>query len=169
MKPTAGVTLLEMIIALGLWMILASGVFFAWQFAVQRSFELMAQQSALENARVTMDALKVNIQLARRIELPSAGTYLLMTCQPSTASSRNCRLGGFWHDYRFELNSSLNQFRIGQPPNNFNEMARYIGNIEIEYIDGSRLQITVQTTCDPPIILQSSVCVRGKCVNRCHE
>jgi type II secretory pathway pseudopilin PulG len=157
----SGFTLLEAIIALALWLILSAGVFLVWQHSAMAGAGMLERQSAFENARITMDALIMNFQMSRSIEIWTNAD----TLQSMALEQRNPN--GEWHDYRFRFNPSTGRLDIGQPLPRpvWNEFSSDLAGIQIVYIPGSRLLITVETNCAEPITLSGSVCVRDKYVN----
>jgi len=158
-QSTKGFTLIELIIALGVWMILSLSVFFIWQYTSSTVVNTITRQNAFENARASMDVLVMNIQLASAISLETDDNNIL---QRLTLTERNPQ--GQLHNYVFEFDinapaTALRRYRLifGQ-----NEFADHIGRIYITYIPGRRMDITVQTNCDEPVVLSSSVDVRYK-------
>jgi len=168
-KTKGGFTLLEAVIALGLWVILMGGIFLLWHHSAASSVRMLQQQSAFENARIAMDALKMNFQLARRFELTTNADgvleSLVLNQIPPTSS-------GSWHDFRFDfdITRSPDSVRYQRLEFGGNEFASGLAEIRIVYA-GERVEITVITGCDPPIILHGSVCVRFKeaTVNGVHK
>ena len=65
----SGFTLIELIAALGLWVILLSGIFVVQWHSARVSAGLTDKQNAMENARVAVDMLAVNLQMAERFQL----------------------------------------------------------------------------------------------------
>lgn len=154
-----GFTLLELVIALGIWLVLSLGVFFVWQYASDTSFRLIGRQSALENARTSMDALVMNIQLSHEITLQTDGNNIL---QQLTVRSINPQ--GQLHDYIFEfnVNAPYGAARHGVLVFGANEFTSGIGRIYMAYIPGNRIDIGVHTNCPQPIVLHGSVDARFK-------
>jgi len=158
-KARGGFTLLEAVIALALWLILSAGIFLVWQHSALSGTSLLERQSAFENARISMDALIMNFQMARRITLQTDSNDIL---QRLTLNQRNPQ--GQWQDYtfRFNLNAAPGSARHHRLEFGDNEFAENIAEIRIEYIDESRMQITITTGCEVPIILEGSVDARYK-------
>ena len=158
-KATAGVTLLELTIALAIWMLLSSGIFFLWQHTTTVTANTLTHQNAFENARAAMDGLIMNIQMSHMITLETNPSGIL---QSLTMSQRNPQ--GNLHNYvmDFNINALPNTaryqvLRIGE-----NEFASGLARIYVTYVAGRRFDITVQTACNEPIVLQGSVCARYK-------
>ena len=159
--------MLEVTIALGVWLILSLAVLFVWRYAATASGQLIARQNVFENARVAMDALRMNIQLADVIYLDthSHGPHahvLRQMVMPGIDPS------GVMRDYTFSFDITLpadavrhNRLEFGR-----NEIASHIAVVHIVYIDGARMDITVISDGVPPIVLEGSVCVRHKQVTR---
>jgi len=158
-KQTKGFTLLELVIALSIWMLLSMGVFFLWQHASRTTVTLIERQNALENARSSMDALVMNIQLARNIVLETTSINIL---RQITLTERDPQ--GQLHDYvfDFDINASSGSARHQVLRFGENEFSSGIARIYMFYIPGRRINITIYTACPEPIILRSSVDVRYK-------
>jgi type II secretory pathway pseudopilin PulG len=177
MKNKKGFTLLEAVIALALWLVLSAGVFFAWQHSAQSSAMLFERQNAFENARISMDAIIMNFQMARRINLQTDGRDVLQTLTLNQhfrdgSVPRNCLGGRPWncnethfanYTFSFNANASPTSVRFQRLEFGNNEFAENIAEIIIQYVDG-RMEITITTGCDEPIVLEGSVCVRYKCL-----
>jgi len=158
-KHTKGFTLLELIIALSIWMLLSMGVFFVWQHTSRTTVTLIEQQNALENARSSMDALVINIQMARGIVLETTSVNIL---RQITLTERNPQ--GQLHDYvfDFDINASPGSARHQILRFGENEFSSGIARIYMVYVPGRRINIAIHTACAEPIILLSSVDVRYK-------
>ena len=152
-------TLLEVVIALALWLILSTGIFLVWQHSALSGAHLLEQQNAFENARLSMDALIINFQLARKITLQTDSNNVL---QLLTLNQRNPL--GIFEDYvfRFNVNASPASAQYQRLEFGNNEFAANIAEIKIIYIDGNHMDITVTTGCDEPIVLHGSVDVSYK-------
>jgi len=149
---TKGLTLLELVIALAIWGIISMGVFFLWHHTSGTAVVMLERQSAFERARGSMDALIMNIQMASHITLATDTNDRM---QSMVIRARNPL--GQLHDYAFTHVG--NTLRIGG-----NEFASNIERIYIVYVPGRRVDITIVTGCEEPIMLFSSVCVRYKIV-----
>jgi prepilin-type N-terminal cleavage/methylation domain-containing protein len=160
-----GFTLLETVIALALWLILSAGIFFVWSYSTHRSAAMIERQSAFENARISFDAIKMNFQMSRIIDLQTNNDVLqsVRMCQPSTASNRNCQHGGgLWHDYRFTFDASRQRLTF---PDAGNEFSSNIAEIKI-FPNDTQMHIKITTACSDtePIVIEGSFCVRHKTV-----
>ncbi|MCL2578031.1 MAG: type II secretion system GspH family protein [Defluviitaleaceae bacterium] len=151
-----GFTLLETVIALALWLILSAGIFMVWNYSTHRGTEMLERQSTFENARIAMDAMKMNFQLSRTIILRTGENDVL---QSVTMNQLNPQ--GQWHDYRFTFNAGQQRLTF---PDAGNEFASDISEIRIAYVNSSRMRIKITTDCEEPIVLEGSVCVRYKSV-----
>ena len=163
-STTRGITLLEITIALGLWLILSSGVFLILQHSAQASAELMARQSAFENARGSMDVLVMNMQMARSITLTADSNDSM---RELVLNQRQLYGGSWrWHNFHFFFDVTAPYGATRYQRLRFsgygNEFARNIANVQIAYLDNSRMRIIITTACEEPIILESSVDVRYK-------
>lgn len=158
-----GHTLLEVTIALGVWLILSLSILVVWRYAATASGNLIAHQNAFENARGAMDAMRMNIQLSDVIYLDTHShggqeNVLRRMVMPGPDPL------GVLRNYTFSFDITLpsgavrhNRLEFGD-----NEMASRIALVRIVYIEGHRMNITVITDCAEPIILEGSVCVRYK-------
>jgi prepilin-type N-terminal cleavage/methylation domain-containing protein len=158
MKRRRGFTLLEMIIALTLWLILSAGIFLVWQYSTHSATEMRLRQSAFENARIVMDALIMNIQMSRKITLQTNNNDLYRL----TLNQLN---NNNWEDFNFGFRADGARLMFGTQ-----EFATNIASIKIIPVEDTemnimRMQITVTTACDEPIILEGSVDTRYKCVS----
>jgi type II secretory pathway component PulJ len=164
MKPRGGFTLLEAVIALGLWLILSAGVLFVLRFSAENSARILEQQNAFENARISMDALIMNFQMSRRVTIQRDGEIMrtLTFVQNSHAND-----GGI----QFHYVAGEEILTIGQR-NRSNEFSSGIAFVRIVYVN-NRVEITVTTSCltcdsgcqmacDGRITLEGSVCVKYK-------
>ncbi|MCL1863690.1 MAG: hypothetical protein FWF78_08995 [Defluviitaleaceae bacterium] len=156
-----GYTLLETVIALGLWLILSAGLFFVWQHSALSATGMMERQSAFENARISMDALKTNFQMSRCIVISD---YVMGELALYQRRGRTAYPGWEWHTYGFRLNAEILQ--IGQPQRSgqqaqWNEFAANIAEIELSY-SSARIGIRIVTTCEQT--LEGSVCAANKCI-----
>jgi len=158
-KRTSGVTLLELTIALAIFMLLSTGVFFLWQHTSNVTANTLTHQNALENARAAMDGLIMNLQMSHTIALQTNASDILQTL---TMTQRNPQ--GVLHDYVMDFNINAlpgtprhQVLRIGE-----NEFASGLARIYVRYVAGRRMDITVQTACQEPIILHGSVCIMYK-------
>jgi len=161
-RAQKGFTLLELTVALSVWMVLSLGVFVLWQHASNTTFGLLTHQNAFENARASMDVLIMNIQMANDIVLDTDNNDVLRTL---IVPGRNPQ--GIIHPFRFEFNvnappgTPMHQvLAFGQGAEN--AFALNISRIYMVYVPGLRIDITIQTACDYPIILHGSVDVRHK-------
>jgi len=165
-KRTKGLTLLELVIALAVWLVLSAGVFFLWQHTSNAGINMLDRQSALENARGAMDALLANIEQSKNVRVRTNGDILDKVDFPGhlTIGSDNY--------YTFTFNANQRRLNFGGN----NELARYIAAIYITRTPLIRpyrtIHIEIHTTCyvescsqpncDHPIILHGSVDVRHK-------
>ena len=157
-----GFTLLEAVTALALWMVLTVGVLFLWQFTAKSSSEMIAGQSALENARIAMDLLVMNVQLADEVELR-------ITRDGTLRSLRTYQLDpDYWREsYVFTFDPFTPQAEARRNMLLFgnNEAAREIQWIWIVPAEKLHFDITIRTTGDPPLTLTGSVDIRYKKVD----
>jgi len=163
-KRTKGLTLLELVIALAVWLVLSAGVFFLWQHTSNASVHLLERQNVLENARGAMDAMLANIEQSRNVRVRTSGDTLRILDFPGHFSTGNNYFTFTFNNYR-PTAASYQQLLFGN-----NELASGIAQIYITYTRDRRNNITqinikVHTACDEPIILHGSVDVRYKNVS----
>ena len=163
-KRKKGYTLIELIMSISVWMILSLGVLFLWQHTTNRAVDIFEEQEAFERGRVAMDILVMNLQMARSIELitePGEDNHVMRRL---ILNQRNPN--GDLRDYTYEFSRNPTatwfQMLIIIDNNVANEMVRGIGSISMVYVPGQRIDITVETACDEPIVLHGSVDVRYK-------
>ena len=153
-KTSKGLTLLELVIAMAVWLGLLLSVLFLMHHTSATTSVTLARQNALENARITMDALVVNIELASRVTLVTGPDNML---QSLTLRQQNSM--GMPHYYVFDFNvnapygSARHQVvRLGN-----NEFSSNIGAVYITYVPNRRVDISVVTACETPLVLHGSV------------
>lgn len=156
-----GFTLLEAVIALACWLVLATGVLFMWQYTAASSSGFVRRYDGLENARIAMDGLITNIQLAKEIDLLTIHDDIL---RRMTLIQLNPL--GNPHPYEFSFNPIVAEGSPSQHRLLFGnvEFARGIRRVYIVHTENSHLDITVETSCDPPLVLHGSVDIRYKIV-----
>ena len=162
MKRKAGFTLIEAVIALAIWMILSVSVIFVWQHVSSRTSALLARQNAFENARVSMDALIANLQMAQSITLYVVGDHYVLRQMTVPGIDANGRVNNFVFDFDCRLTSAATRYRrleFGE-----NELASNIAVVRVRPI-GVRgherhINITVETGCEFHIVLEGSVDIR---------
>jgi type II secretory pathway pseudopilin PulG len=76
-----GFTLIEALITLVISIIVITGALHLWQFASARTLNILGSSDAFENARVAMDAILINIQLADEITLKTDADGTLKTLE----------------------------------------------------------------------------------------
>jgi len=157
-KKSRGYTLLEVTIALALWMLLSLGVFLVWQHTVVASRTLLSRQNAYENARVAVDGLITNIQMANDITLTTDADGILIQFN-LTQHDRPDEPFRFFFEINPTTPARRHRLGFGTPSNAF---ADNIAMVRIVYIDSSRMVISVTTDCPDPITLEGSVDVRYK-------
>ena len=163
-KRTKGLTLLELVVALGIWIFISAGVFMLWQHTTRASLHMVSHQSAFENARGAMDVMIANMELEENIIVRTDNNNVLtyMYWGRYTANARR--------ELSFDFITSPASDRFQLLLFGENEFARGIESIYMEYIEGRRIYITIHAICDgyncnDPIILHGSVDVRHKNVS----
>jgi len=119
LQTKGGFTLIELLVALGLWAILLSGIFAMQWHTANVSGRLVDRQNAMENARVAVDMMAINLKMADRFVLNADNSgYLrslrLYQVQPSTCrqfSHENCT--NCIHPYVFVYSVSQRRLSFG--------------------------------------------------------
>lgn len=160
---TGGFTLLELTAAISLWIILLVGASRLLWYSTHVSTDLIARQEALENARVAVDALSVNIKMADVIDLHTIDGMLRQL------DLRQIRPDGTTNNYRFLYDSSLPSWRELYNRLHFgnlgNPIALHLSAVKLELSeDLNIIHITVTTNerLGTPITLSTSVDIRYK-------
>lgn len=154
-----GMTLLELVVAIGIWSILLVGASQLLIHTTQISADLVNRQAAHENARGALDALIVNIQMADAIELrtdPDGMLRHLVTHQLNPIEVRNP------FTFSFDRNAppGAARYRVLQYTVN-NELVSNITEVRLTLSD-DRDFIYITITADDRITLTSTVDVRYK-------
>lgn len=78
-----GFTLLELVVAIGLWMMLLLGASHLLWYTAETSAQMLRRHETLEAARVALDTLIVNLQMADEIRLRTepCGTLINLATQ----------------------------------------------------------------------------------------
>ena len=155
---------MEAVIALAVWLILSVSVIYMWNHVSNRTNAVLARQNALENARVAMDTLTVNIQMANEIRLEVGPDFSLREMDVTSLDpQQDVHTYRFIFDYR--LTSASPRFQRMQLGSYANHIANYIHNVQIRPDHHRRqLNITVTTAC-MSIVLENSVDIRYKHFN----
>ena len=162
-RQNKGFTLLELVIALGVWMLLSVGVFMLWQHATGVSGRALQQQNVLENGRVAMDAMVRNIEIAHTVRIIADENDLLTRLEfPAYLTQVGIP------SFTFTFNAQSRRLNFGGN----NELASGIESIHMVYVPERRINITIQMAADDnedsplppgePLILHGSVDVRHK-------
>jgi len=157
-KSKNGLTLLELVVALGLWLLLSAGVFFLWHHTSGSTSNILRRQSAFERARGAMDMMITGIQMSQRIDLTTNEQNLL----------DNIIVWGYdhrpaMHNFRFAFFPGIETLRFNSG-DGLQSVADNIAAVYIVYTTGRHMNITIYTTCEEPIVIHGSVDVRYKYV-----
>ena len=163
----AGFTLIELVMAIAVWMIFMAGAtHFIW-YTARTSAEIKARQNLLENARVSVDMLTVNLQMTDDIVLTTDHDGMLRFLRVFQIDPR-----GNDHRYTFRYNrdlpASATRFRRLEMGNRgtYNELASYISEVRLIPSENRQLiQIIVTATdenLEESITLESAVDIRYK-------
>jgi len=164
--------MLEVILALVVWMILSTGLFAVFAYVSNSSTKIMQQHHAFENARAALNGLIVNIQLAYRIHVQTGSDDVLKKLSIWHPADRTIMYGpdgllytNEYNPYVFTFDRSLSSASVNFQRLNFggnNEFASGIANIQMVNVMNRRMEITIKTACVEPIVLMGSVCIRYK-------
>jgi len=181
-KKRSGFTLLELVIAIAVWMILTASVIQLFGHTTRETARIIARQDAFENARVAVDSMVVNIQLAEDIELvKDAGNHMLYRLflwqdNSFVADPTDRHRFAFMFDqYALPGPQSSMYQRLaftGAPPNTQlntgNALANGLSSVHVEYSEENgwiTITVTAGNDLDHPITLTGKVNVRHKVVN----
>jgi hypothetical protein len=166
-----GYTLLEVTIALGVWFVLSMSVLVAWRYAAHASGRLIVRQNAFENARGAMDIMLMHLQLSDIIYLDththdSRENILRQMSLPIDPLPGDWDVRLFPPRFTFFFDATLpeDHLRYGrlELSGPGNELARHIALVRVTYIENQRMEIEIITTCEEPLVLEGSVCVKYK-------
>ena len=162
MKRNKGFTLLEAVTALALWCILAASLTVVWVNTTRGSLRVIAAQDAYENARVSLDALLINMQLADTILLETDNNHVLKRLTLTQLDPE-----GNPHDYifYFDKNAQLGEAKYHRLEFGLhNEFASQIASVTLTLVNENHMQVTVITDGEatPSVTLTGSVDIRYK-------
>ena len=150
-----GFTLLELTAAIAIWMILLAGASQLLLSTAATTARLVDRQEALESARVAVDALTVNLQMADQIILRTNSYGMLRDM-----SLRQIDPNGSRHWYDFRYGAIYNRLEFGN-----NELASNLSEVRITLSDDRQLIFITVTTSErlgEPITLTGTVDIRYK-------
>lgn len=166
MSSNSGLTLIELIAAIAIWLVLFLSVSQLITHTARVSSYIIVNQNILENVRITLDALAVNIQMSDEIVLQTStnGMLQLVTLYQIDPEQRR-------HPYQFRFDANLpyyhsrhGRLEIGSR-NTFNEFSSNLSEVRLEFCAYSQaIHITVSSVEYPPLTLTSTVDVRYKTI-----
>ena len=151
-----GFTLLELVVAIGLWMVLLLGASQLMMHTSRTAATIITRQEALEQARAAVDMLTVNVQMADALTLdpPEGGTLRrLSTRQIDHANQPR------W--FVFNYGNILYRLQYS----NYNELASHLSDVRITLSynrDIMYISVTTAAHLGTPITLTSAVDIRYK-------
>lgn len=164
-----GVTLLEVVIALGVWLILSATVVFTWQYTANNAARIISRNHAFENARFAMDTMLMNIQLYDVIHIATHShgghTDVLQSMAiPRTVVEPGGGVRRVNNTFFFDAGLPAGHVRRGriERSGRGNELARHIALVRVIYIPNTRIEIIIKTDCEQPVIIEGSACARYK-------
>jgi type II secretory pathway component PulJ len=160
-KRDKGLTLIEALITVAIHIIVAAGMLQIWQYTSERTLSIFDTSNEFENARVAMDALLMNIQLADEITLETDddGTLRVLTLvelDPYKAKKA--------YVFKYNGDASLNAaiyHKLVFGDNSSNELASHIAELKITK-SSSYLNIKIITDGEAALTFESSTSIRNK-------
>jgi len=172
-KKRGGFTLLELIIALAIWTILTASVIQIVGYTSRSTARIIARQEAFENARVAVDSIVVNLQLADEIELYKDANYMLhrlRTRQDNTFTRNGAHRHWFtfmYDQYAWPGSSMYKLLAFADGGTAANALATGITGVWVEHSEENNwmtVTVTAGDNLDIPITLTGKVDVRYKIV-----
>ena len=157
-----GFTLLETAIALAVFLLLSVSASAALVYVSRSSERLMVTQNVFENARASLDALTVNIQMAEKILLETDADDVLKKLT-LTERDPDGKLADYF--FYFKRGAGPEEAKYHRLEFGLNaEFASHIASVKITYENERRMDITVVTDdfSGPPMTCSGSVDVRYK-------
>lgn len=147
-----GFSLLELVVAVAVWMILIAGAARLIWYVSHTTANTLIAQEALESARIAVDTLTVNMQMADEILLRTNldGTFRSMTTWQINPQGRR-------HDYDFYFNRALGRLVFDR-----NELTSNIDEVELRLC--ARREIIHISITSGQITLTGAVNVQHKIV-----
>ena len=158
-----GFTLLEMVVAIAVWMILIAGASRLLWYTTHTSTGLLARQEALESARVAVDALTVNLQMAESIILHTDSDGMLRRLSLLQVAPTN---NPAWFHFYYDRNAPYGTPKYKRLEfGGHNELASNLSAVKlILSADHSLIHIAVTTDerLGEPVTLRSVVDIQYK-------
>lgn len=160
-KRIRGYTLLETVIALAIWAVLAAGASRVLVYTARTVTRIVERQNAFENARAAMDALTVNIQMADTVllETDTEGVLKKLTLTERAPNGSPANYTFYFSKAAKPGEAKYHRLEFGLN----DEFASRIETIILNHT-GNRITITVTTddVTDPPFTLIGSADTRYK-------
>ena len=159
MKSDQGITLLELVVATAIWMILLLGASQLIVHTARVAAYVSVGQDIHEHARVAMDSLIVNIQMADEIEIWADPDGMLRRLTLHQINPMELR-----EAYTFTYNRNANPTDASFRRINFsgtNELASFITEVRLVVSYDSKF-IYLTVTADDRFTIQSTVDIRYK-------
>lgn len=163
-RVRGGFTLLEAVIALAVFSLLAAGATRCWLYTTRAASRLLNTQEAFENARAAMDALTVNLQMAYEIKLKTDSDHVLEKLVLTELDDGEPSVYEFYFKRSARPGEAkYHRLEFGQN----NEFASHIEQVRLMVTDNHTVTITVITDDElgQPITLTGMVDVRHKKVD----
>ena len=139
-KSQKGFTLLELIIVISIWTILiAAATQFIWH-TTNNAVRIRNEHNALEQARIAVDMLTVNLQMADNITLRTDNSGMLADLE---LRPRNDNTGNEYYGFLYDFSSRI--LRFGHRTTQ--EVALNISEVRLEVSEDNRT-ITIIVTAD---------------------
>jgi prepilin-type N-terminal cleavage/methylation domain-containing protein len=161
-----GFTLPEALVALAIWGIVSVGALHLFWYASQHAARVTARQHALENARIAVDALVMNMQLADEITITSnnAGIMRRLYTRQLNPAGRPAMYRFYFDPDRAVGTPRHGRLEFGQD-NQTLEFASGIQSVRLVLSpDRGQVTVTVTAQADIPVTLHGAADVRYKAV-----
>lgn len=161
-RANKGYTLLETVIALAVWAVLAITAAGMLAYTARANMRLTESSLAFENARVSLDALSVNIQMADTIVLETDHNGVLRQLTLTERAPNGSPANYIFYFSKTAQPGEAKYHRLEFGLND--EFASHIETVKLVYADDGYIAVTVTTddTLGEPLTLTASVDARYK-------
>ena len=159
-----GFTMLEAVVALGLFTLLTVSASQLLMHTTRTSSYLIARQEAMESARVAVDSLVINLQKADEIVMVTyRSDGMLRRLDLRQINPRNIRE---WYEFRYDRRLPPTSIRYNRLEFGRNELASHLNEVRLVLEDDGWISITVVTdgSLGEPVTLTGRADVRYKSI-----